>query len=194
VRILNTSHKDITAYNLSVTAKYADGSTNFFESSQDFLPLMGSVANGSEEMRQRFGNGTFAAGTHRDESFPGQLHDITDLTAIVDVVAYADSTADVDNDRAFSHIVAQRKGSVLAMEKVNQLLQSNPDKAAVAKELKRLAEVLRARNISPDDPESYEADHFQEAARHVNETDYATALHDRIAHATPHTQLKAVRP
>src|SRR5260370_16626728 len=65
---------------------------------------------------------TFAAGTTHDYVMYGEEKDIADIQAVVDVVAYADGSADVlDNDPAFRNVVAERKGRLLAMEKVNEV-------------------------------------------------------------------------
>jgi hypothetical protein len=145
VRVENTSQKDITAFNLSVTEKYADGTSNFSERTTDYLPLMASVSQ-FEELRQQHGNGTFAAGTSRDVTIP-EPKDVADVSIIPDVVVYADLTADVTNERAFNHIVDGRKEVALATQQANQALKdalAAPDpKGAAVKELTRLADVAK---------------------------------------------------
>ena len=151
MRVVNTSGKDITAFNISITMKRPDGSADFSEVTEDFLPLMVSVQE-SGDLRQRYGNGTFAAGTNRDETIP-QIKGVKDVVAILDVVAYSDSTADVQNERAFNHLVVRRKGKLLAMQKANEVIQqvladpkvANPS-VAVATELTRLADVSHGLN------------------------------------------------
>src|SRR4029077_474916 len=149
LHVLNTSHKDITAYNISLTIKYADGTTAFAESTKDFSPLMATMLEAGSDgyMRSNCGNGTFAAGGSRDDTFAGQPKDITDVTAILDVVAYSDSTADVQNERAFNRLVVMRRGRALAAQKVTEVIRqvlndpkiSTPSAAAAA-ELTRLAD------------------------------------------------------
>jgi len=155
LHVLNTSHKDITAYNISLTIKYADGTTAFAESTKDFSPLMATMLEAGSDgyMRAKYGNGTFAAGASRDDTFAGQPKDITDVTAILDVVAYSDSTADVQNERAFNRLVVMRRGRALAAQKVTEVIRqvlndpkiSNPSAAAAA-ELTRLADVSRTQS------------------------------------------------
>jgi len=153
MRVVNTSGKDITAFNISITMKRPDGSADFSEVTEDFLPLMASVQE-SSDLQQKYGNGTFAAGTNRDETIP-QVKGVTDVVAILDVVAYSDSTADVQNERAFNHLVVRRKGKLLAMQKANEVIQqvladpkvANPS-VAVATELTRLADVSHGLNRS----------------------------------------------
>jgi hypothetical protein len=105
------------------------------------------------------GNGIFAAGTSRDViDFVSK--DVSDIEVILDVVAYADGTADVqNNDRAFRNLMAERKGGLLAMEKVNDVIKrvladpmvSDPVSAAL-NELLPYTESLEAntKNGSPE--------------------------------------------
>jgi hypothetical protein len=127
-----------------------------------------------EIMRQQMiqnlsGNGTFAAGTSRDViDFVSK--DVSDIDALVDVVAYADGTAQViDNDRAFRNLVAERKGSLLAMEKVTEVVKRvlaepmvmSPLDAAI-RELTPLVDAAqKLQHGSPEDPESNAARHLQ---------------------------------
>jgi hypothetical protein len=63
------------------------------------------------------GNGTFAAGTSRD--YVDHVGNVSDIDAVVDVVAYADGTAQVqNNDRGFRNLSGERKGQLLAMQRV----------------------------------------------------------------------------
>jgi hypothetical protein len=204
LRILNTSHKDITAYNISLTVKYVDGTTNFAENSRDFLPLMGSMAEmeaagGDEEMRQRYGNGAFAAGTLRDDVFPAQPKDVADVTAVIDVVAYSDATADVDNDRAFNHLALSRRARDETTRKVNEVIQraladpnvTDPTANAVA-ELKRLADVshTQLQHLAPGQVVLQEMD-LRSAIRDLEGSD-ASASHtpkrDYLAKYVAHNQ------
>jgi hypothetical protein len=104
---------------------------------------------------------TFAAGTSRDQ-IDFVTKDVSDIDAIVDVVAYADGTAQVvDNDRAFRNLVAERKGPVLAMEKMIEVVKgvladpmvTSPFDAAL-RQLIPLAESANVKNGSPEDPQA----------------------------------------
>jgi hypothetical protein len=145
VRVVNTSGKDITALNLSVTEKYADGTTNLSERTTDYLPLMASI-EASPGLQLKYGNGTFAAGSSRDIAIP-EPKDVVDASIILDMVAYADRSADVTNERAFSHLVADRKEILSAMQQANQAMKdalATPDpKSSAVKELTRLADVAK---------------------------------------------------
>ncbi len=192
IHVVNVSNKDITGYNLSITVKYANGTSTFSEMTEDFLPLMASV--NSEELHRQYGNGTFAAGTSRDQVVPQTL-DVRDVSAIVDVVAYAD-TADVENGRAFSHLIATRKGMLLATQQANEVLKEalalpNPN-AAAAKELTRLADVSKGRSGSLNDPESHMEFALRGLASRAQTSDLTQLLKEgesRIVFYAPHTQL-----
>jgi len=178
LHLMNHSPKDVTAFNISILEKYADGSTAYTDGTpndihdhqimEDMLgptinAQMGIVSHGS-------GNGTFAAGTSRD--YPDLVgKDVSGIDAVVDVVAYADGTAQVqNNERAFQNLVAERKGRLLAMEKVNDVVRraladpmvSDPVNAAL-NELLPFAESLGAKtkNRSPEVAENNVARNLQ---------------------------------
>jgi hypothetical protein len=161
LHLANNSGKDITAYTFSMAEKYTDGSTNPYyaegirhdirdsERMEDLLGLMITVqqARGTSEeerMRREYGNGTFAAGTTRDQNIL-ETKDISDVQAIVDVVIYADGTKDVENEDALKRIWASRQRALLATQKISQIVQNvladqtdHPVAAALA-ELSRVA-------------------------------------------------------
>jgi hypothetical protein len=115
------------------------------------------------------GNGTFAAGTSRD--YPDLVgKDVSDIDAVVDVVAYADGTAQVqNNDRAFRNLLAERKGPVLAMQKVVEVVKrvlADPMVMApldsVIQQLTPLVDSAdKVKNRPPEDAESNVAMHLQ---------------------------------
>jgi hypothetical protein len=157
LHLVNRSNKDVTAFNISIAEKYADGSTNYVDGTpsdihdhqmvEDMLLAMiniqaGLVRHGGgiavagaglskeqamqEAARQAAvpqGNGTFAAGTSRDV-VDHVSKDVSDIDAVVDVVIYADATVQVqDNDRACRQLAAQRKGQLLAMQKIVEVIK-----------------------------------------------------------------------
>jgi hypothetical protein len=66
LHIVNNSNKDITAYSISISQKYADGSTDNVDgspsASESMEDMLGAVILAKEEEgMQRDGNGTFAA-------------------------------------------------------------------------------------------------------------------------------------
>ena len=196
IRIANTSSKEITAYNLSVAIRFVNGTSNSSEMTEDLLPLMATVSVvNSDELRQQYGNGTFGVGTTRDQVIP-QTQDVRDVYAIVDVVAYADRTADVQNARAFNHLVAARKGMLLAVQQANgvikQALGSPDPNAAAAKELTRLADVSKGRSGPPNEPESHLEFTLRELASRAQTSDLNQLIKDgeaRIAFYAPQAQL-----
>lgn len=154
----------------------------------------------------------FAAGTARDYVLSGEQKDVADIEAVVDVVAYADGTADVlNNDRAFRNLVAERKGPLLAMQKVNDVVKrvladpmvSDPISAAL-NELLPFAESLDAKtkNGSPEVAENNVARNLQNEIRNLQymqreKTDaqrdslarYVVSQEMRIALMAPHANL-----
>lgn len=216
IRLVNTTQKDIVAYNLSITETFADGSTSSHEVMTDLLDRMinAQLAKGTVEevqFTEKFGNGTFAAGKTIDQNIP-ETTAVTDMQIAVDMVAYADRTADVKNEGAFGRLTAYRQGESLAIQQANEIVLNvlansvinDPSEAATI-ELKRRIEVLHAQNLAPDDPRRYEESHLQEVvSRLQNNQILASSLHiteiehlkrdvadrqQRIALAKPHTQL-----
>jgi hypothetical protein len=178
LHLVNHSHKDVTAYNISIAEKYADGSTNpwYAEGIPHNLQdsqMMEDMLNLMNQPNRK----AFAAGTTHDHVMYGQEKDIADIEAVVDVVAYADGTADeLDNDRAFRNLVAERKGRLLAMEKVNEVIKrvlsdpmvSDPVSAAL-NELLPFTESLNAKtkNGSPEVAENNVARNLQGAIQNL---------------------------
>jgi len=151
ILIANNSHKDITAYSLTVHAQYVDGTSDNFQAIEDMLFLMINTKSAP-----------FAPGATKNYSFP-TTKDVADVKALVDVVVYSDRTADVQNEQAFKNLVALRKGNLLSIQKaddvINQVLSDpsvkNPASVAAA-QLSNLLSVLDAKSFAPDDPEAYE--------------------------------------
>ena len=201
LHLVNNSHKDVTAFNISIAEKYADGTTNYVDGRapgihdhQMMEDLLGHLINAQSGKRTEAivpevagGNAyekimhqqmiqnlqvTFAAGTNRVQ-IDFVTKDVSDIDAIVDVVAYADGTAQVvDNDRAFRNLVAERKGPVLAMEKMIEVVKgvladpmvTSPFDAAL-RQLIPLAESANVKNGSPEDPEHEAAVHLRMAVQ-----------------------------
>jgi hypothetical protein len=217
ITIVNASHKDISAYSVMVMVFYADGTSNVTERTEDLLPGIISTSVAGHSLTADGGNGAFAPGATRDLTSPDSKP-MQNIQATIQVVAYADGTADVRNEESFKKIVAQRKGTVLGLQKANELLTSaladpaeHHPSAAVATELQRLTDILPARKLARDNPEAHEGlgllaartqiEHAPQspAGRTAAEEDYLRALikdHERRISATlPHTQLtKAVQP
>ncbi len=245
LHLVNHSNKTVTAFNISMAEKYADGSTNPWyaegithnlqdsQRMEDELHLLiqsqEGRSGGHGVIVMRAGpvvsgqipgppTSVFAAGTTRDYVIPVQK-DVADIEAVVDVVAYADGTADVQNDRAFKNLVAERKGPLLAMQKVVEVIKGVLADPMVSSPI---AEVLRAlkpiaddadqtKNRPPEDPEFFEAMHlrndvnnFQMVQRlqiwlrmNITErewlTQYVEHQEKQIALMAPHANLQELR-
>ena len=196
IRLVNNSGKDVTAYNLTVSETLSDGTKGKVALMTDFL---GGVTHGVPG---------FAAGTSHDEINGPSSQSVTNVSAVVDVVVYADQTAEVANDLEYTRLVAMRKGDVLARQKANELTAealadpnvSDPGKQ-VATELKRLAAVINGKhNYAPNDPEQWMRDTLNFTSEDILRNPGREGLQnvvkrneEEIAAATPHTQLKKVR-
>lgn len=216
--ILNVSHKDITFLNLQVRVTYPDGTLGIVEHGGDFLPFMVYLAAEGQEANPTApdqGNGAFAAGAVFRMDVPLGQQQVQSASATVDVVVYADDTADVLNEQIFKSIVSLRKGRMLGLQKANELLQNalaDPKEAhpslTVAAELKALAKQYES-NPPPDG--EFEGIGLLDAATNISnapksptgrsqeEDDYLRALikthQTRISLLLPHTgPAKAVRP
>jgi hypothetical protein len=161
VQLYNSSRQDVTAYNFSLRIDYADGTTRVEDRGAE-VP--------SEETDPRL---VFLAGTTREEKFPQPLPNkkVTRVVAVVDMVVYADNTAEVINEAAFRRLVESRKARVVGTQKVNELLKQalsaeNPGQAALA-ELQSLLKVYEAKE-RPD----------------AQDADMEFALHSAIANLT----------
>jgi hypothetical protein len=205
LQVVNTSGKDITAYHIFLTVTYADGSVDSHSMSEDYLPLMVSASiSAGDEFRSRWGNGTFAVGTKKEKVVLNPApKDVGNVNAVVDVVVYADQTADVQNEDAFNHLIAVRKGMLLAVQQANNVARESETatdpKAAAATEMERLANVAKGRNGAATDPETYTDMFLHELSSNVRSAsdleEFTRHNKIKIGVITPHTQLKkAVQP
>lgn len=203
VHILNSSHKEISALTLSLRVTFPDGSVSapgVF--GLDFL----------EGIIQ--GKGGFAPGAVHIQEFPGQAGPVQ---ATVDMVAYSDGTADVMNELAFKTLVANRKATVRALQKVDELMnnaladpaEQHPS-ARVAAELKGILAAMDQQKTPEEGAAAYGSE-LKSAIQDLNnkpqsplgrsdqEDNMLRALvkthGDRITVTMRHTQLaKAVQP
>jgi hypothetical protein len=219
LHLANNSGKDITAYNISIAEKYADGSTDYADGRpndihdhQRMEDLLSAVVNSQLTGNSiQNGNGTFAAGTTRDQVIP-ETKDISGVEAIVDMVIYVDRTTDVQNEQAFRQLLAVRKGQLLAVEKVNEIITrvladpmvSSPISVTLT-ELTQLADSLgvKMKNSSLEDPEANQATHLRGAVQNLQGMqrsqmrkpeveqlkEYVAEQEKRIALMSPHCQL-----
>ncbi len=201
LHLVNRSNKDVTAFNISIAEKYADGSTDYVDGRpnsigdhqvmEDMLGAViqrqltkddgrkhgvawtGAVAGPVPPVRYQDtvvaeGNGMLAAGSTHDYMNP-EAKDIADIEAVVDVVAYADGTADVQNDRAFRNLLAERKGPLLAMQKVVEVIKqvladpmvTNPVDSVIQQLTPLVDSADKMQNLPPEEAESNVGMHVQ---------------------------------
>lgn len=211
--VLNASHKDITAISLQVRVNHPDGTAGTFEYGGDFLPFMIYAAEGGRATAPN--QGAPAPGAVFAMDVPLGQQEFQSASATVDVVVYADGTADVLNEQIFNSIASQRKGRMLGMQKANELLQkalADPTDAhpsvTVAAQLKALAKEYQT---NPPSGGTHESLGLLDAATSISnapkssagrsdkEDGYLRALikthQNRISLFLPHTQLtKGVQP
>ena len=210
--LVNQSGKDIIAYNMSIS----DGSEDYLgrpnppgEHLEDSLGWLIIEQMTGEKPPKDQPNGPIAAGATRSV-IPG-AKDI----ASVDLVVYADATAEVLNDRTFKQLVAMRKGSLMAMQKVSEALHRvledatiiNPNAAAVEQLKRQLVEAKKLNNpevaegnravalqSAIADLERYQQPHFfsKTGTERDHLKEYVKDLDKRIALILPHTQIRVL--
>jgi hypothetical protein len=213
LRVANISHKDISAIGFTIFATYPkpDGGIVPLGWTIDLLGGIISYALDGQEVEPGAGHG-IAAGRFRDLNVPIPMPALN-YRAILNVVVYADSTADVLDEAAFQRIVMHRKGELLGMQKANELLASalvdpNGDHPSliVAAKLKALVHALDInQHKNADDSASYVGLGFLDAiqnlentprdpaGRSVMEDDHLRAFirsrEDRISLLSSHTEV-----
>jgi hypothetical protein len=203
VHIVNVSHKDITAVVIVMKAVHPDGTTTLTgETYRDFLPQMVSVA----EYGGGTGTGAFAPGETFDEAVPGPESE-AEFRKEVSAIAYADGTAEATEPDALQALQDDRKGLLLATQKVNEVIAKTladltikDHQAAVQAELIRLTIVYR--NQTSDTvalAEGAALGMINEGELPQYKDDVALAKYlerskQRVALMAPHTILKAVQP
>ena len=212
LNLVNLSGKDIIAYNISDS----DGSTDLYgrpnppgEHLEEMLGvLINAQMSGKEPVKDQ-PYGIFGAGGTRTLILGAK--DIS-VKAVVDLVVYADGTAEVLNQHAFSQIVAIRKGYLMAMQKVSKAVKqaladptiANPGAAAVEELKRELAEAEKLNN--PEVAEGNEKMELQNAVADLERfqqpgflrsftvrdhlQQYVEDMDKRIALTAPHCQIR----
>jgi len=159
--IINTSQKDITAFNMAIKETYADGSVSQHEVLEELVGkiLAAQQLKGTAQeagFRRHYGDGVFHAGGTLDEKV-AVLTGLTDFQAVIDVVTYTDGTADSKNNDAFGRIVEERKATIASKKVAIDFIKSaladtnDPDPSATAaKNIKDRAMVWRASHTKMD--------------------------------------------
>jgi hypothetical protein len=127
-QVVNASHKDITGYNISIKETYADGHVNSHELLVDHLgrTLWVKEAQGTADeanIRKLFGDGGFHPGAVQNEIL-GVQPGLKDFEAVVDVVAYADGTAEATNNDGLQRLVSHRKASLASIRAANEFIKA----------------------------------------------------------------------
>ena len=215
--LVNVSGKDIIAYNISTSDSSTDllGRPNLpGEQLHDSLGLLILEQMTGEKPPKDYGPGLgppgiFAAGTTRSVILGAKE------IAVVDLVIYADATAEVLNEHAFSQVVVIRTGQLMAMKKVSEAIHrvledatiTNPNAAAVEGLKRELVETKKLNN--PEKAEGNRAEGLRSAIADLERyqqpnyfrnggterdhlKEYVEDLDKRIALILPHTQLKVL--
>jgi hypothetical protein len=128
LKIVNTSHKDITAYNIAIKETYADGHADSHELLCEYLGrivLVQEVQGTADEanIRKLFGDGLLHPGESRDELVPVQPG-LKDFEAVIDVVAYADQTAEATNNDGLQRLLEERRVSVASAQVADEIIKA----------------------------------------------------------------------
>lgn len=128
LKIVNTSHKDITAFNIAIKETYANGRVEEHEMLEELVGkiLAAKELQGTAEgefFRKQFGDGAFHPGEVRDEKLPVQPG-LTNYQAVIDVVTYIDGTADAANNAALERIVHERKATVASKKMATEIIKT----------------------------------------------------------------------
>ena len=113
-KIVNNSHKDITAFNMSIKETYANGHV--------YKQEVEGKAN-EANFRKYYGDGVLHPGAVWDEKLPVQP-ELTDYQAVVDVVTYMDGTAESTNDDALGRIMEERQATVDSQKIAIEIIKS----------------------------------------------------------------------
>jgi len=183
VRVVNTSDKEITAFNMSIDVTFVSGRQSHFEHMDELLPAM---------ISKQFVSGAPVLG--EGSLLPNERHEVRidfddaaqSIHAKVDMVVYLDLSADVDaNQDALSRLISWRKERAVVVQQAAEIINGaafdsvtrNPRGMAINQLKKALAEAaaqnagerqLELRSIISD----LEA---QSAARQGRQSDSQTA-------------------
>lgn len=144
LHIFNSSAKEITAYNIKIRETYGSR-VNEHEFSTDTVALMFNIDENAgtprgEELQRRYGkNGTFAPSSNHDEVIVVQPG-LTDFSAVMDTVIYADKTAESTNPDGLKRLLDARARFATTIQAGNDIIQKalanpddpNPDQTALA--------------------------------------------------------------
>jgi hypothetical protein len=194
LKIVNISHKDITAFNIAIKETYANGRVGEHEMLEE---LVGKILAAKElqrtaqeeSFRKQFGDGAFHPGEVRDEKLPVQP-ELTNYQAVIDIVTYIDGTVEATNNAALERIVDERKAAVASKKIATEIIKTaladpndtDPSMTA-ARKIQDQATVWRRSHTKMDlDPvvlESIANELKTVSSRNVNKRDTLKQLVDR---------------
>lgn len=211
LKILNPSHKDISAFNIAIKETYADGRVEQHEVLKELLgkilrakELGGDTSAEADLFRKVYGDGAFHPGEVRDDKLPVQPG-LTDYQAVIDVVTYMDGTADSTNQAALGRIIDERQSTLASQKIATEIMQaalSDPNDTdpsmTAAKKMQDRASIWNAQQHTKFDLDAGLLESIANeikilSSRNVNKRDTLKQLLDRenarmsrlSAHATP---------
>ena len=208
-QIVNVSHKDITAYNISIKETYADGHVNTHELLCEYAGKMVLVEEfkgtpDEAEIRKQLGDGLLHPGESQNEII-GVQPGLQNFEAVVDVVAYTDQTAEATNNAALQRLLEGRKASVASTQMANEIIKAaladpndaNPA-ATAAKEIQDRIAVWNAQKHTTVDFQPGVAMGVVDELRAISSrpltdkrnalTQYLTKSEKRLAVLSPHAE------
>ena len=213
LKIVNTSHKDVTAYNISIKETYADGHVNTHELLCEYAGKMVLVQEfkgtpDEAEIRKQLGDGVSHPGESQNEII-GVQPGLQNFEAVVDVVAYTDQTAEATNNAALQRLLEGRKASVASTQMANEIIKAaladpndaNPA-ATAAKEIEDRIAVWNTQIHTTVDFEPGVAKGVVDELRAISSrpltdrrnalTQYLAKSEKRIATFSPHAELTKI--
>jgi hypothetical protein len=192
LKILNTSHKDITAFNIAIKETYANGRVEQHEMLEDLVgkvlrakELEGDHSRGAELFRKQYGDGAFHPGEVHDEII-GVQQGFQTIEAVVNVVTYMDGTADAANNDALGRIVDERQATVASQKMIAEAIQTaladpndSAPSATAAKAIQDRASVWKAQKHTKLDLDTVRLESIANELKTVSSRDALKQLLDR---------------
>jgi hypothetical protein len=196
LKIVNTSHKDITAFNIAIKETLADGRVDTSEMLEDLVgkiiaakELQGDTSRGAETFRKLYGDGAFHPGEVHDE-IVGVQPGFQTIEAVVDVVTYVDGTAEATNNDALGRIIDERQATVASEKIIIEAIQTaladanDPDPSmTAARKIQDRATVWKAQQHTKLDLDTVLlesiANELKNASRSANKRDALKQIVDR---------------
>lgn len=204
LHMVNSSGKEITAYNIKVRETYGPN-VNEHELSRDTVALMFNIqelagTDKADRLRQMYqaNNGTWEAGKTRNELLHVQPG-LTDFSAVIDTVIYSDKTSEATNADGLKRLLDARASFANTIQAGNAIIQKalanpndpNPHETALkqieglggnAGALRELSEDLK--RVSTAAPA-----HGQSIREYLN--DYVAKRNERAARLLEHAKAGA---